>query len=190
MREVHAAQQLIPTSTNLAGALTVRSTTLVRTLRITKALSNSNHLQPIVLRPVNQPRGKRVNRTGISLVHERNVAVATGARLLKHLLALLGRLAIPVTGVDVVGDDAVAEGLHRGEHVATGGEVRRAHVGGLYADDVDEGLLEARHLRRQVVGGEGTEVRGVRPGVGRDLVAGLVRVLEGALLVVDAACSC
>jgi len=123
-------------------------------------------------------------------VHERNVAIATGTSLLEHLLALLGRLAVPVAGVDVVGDHAVAEGLHRGEHVAAGGEVRRAHVGGLHADDVDEGLLEARHLRREVVGREGTEVRGVGPGVRCDLVAGFVRVLEGGLLVVDATCSC
>lgn len=118
------------------------------------------------------------------------MAIATGTSLLEYLLALLGRLAVPVTRVDVVGDDAVAQVLHRGEHVAAGGEVRGAHVGGLYADDVDEGLLEASHLRCEVVGGEGTEVRRVRPCVRCDLVAGFVGVLEGALLIVDASYSC
>jgi hypothetical protein len=192
MRSKRVAQkpQLIRTSTALASRLAVRCTALVSSRRVAKALSNSNHLQAIVLGPVDQPRRERVDGRSISLVHEGNMAVATGTSLLELLLALLGRLTVPVLGVDVVGDDAVAQVLHRGEYVAAGGEVGRAHVSWLDADDVDERLLQTRHLGCEVVGGEGAEVRGVGPCVRCDLVAGLVGVLEGALLVVNAACVC
>lgn len=115
------------------------------------------------------------------------MAITLRTSLLEPLLALLRALVVPVAGIDVVGDDAVAQVLHHGEHVAAGGEVGRAHVGGLDADDVYEGLLEALHLVVEVVGRHGAEVLRVRPRVGCDLVAGFEGVLEGRPLVVDAA---
>lgn len=74
------------------------------------------------------------------------MAITTGTGLLELLLALLRCLVIPVLGIDIIGDDPVAEVLHRRENVAAGGEVGRTHVCGLYADDVHEGLLELGHL--------------------------------------------
>lgn len=123
-------------------------------------------------------------------MHEGNVTVSTSTSLLELLQTLLGRLAIPVTRIDIVGDDLVSELLHGGQHVPAGGEVGRAHVGWLLADDVDEGLLHLLHLLLQPVGAETAEVLGVSPGVTGDLVAGVVGLLDGGLLIVDAAVEC
>lgn len=120
-------------------------------------------------------------------MHEGNVTVSTSTSLLELLQTLLGRLAIPVARVDVVGDDLVSQLLHGGQDIAAGSEVGRSHVGGLLADDVDEGLLHLLHLLLQPVGAETTEVLGVSPGVTGDLVARVVGLLDGGLLVVDAA---
>ena len=126
-------------------------------------------------------------RNKLTLMHQSNMSIPSRTRLLELLLALLRRLAVPVLGVDGVGNHTVAQVAHRGQHVSARGEVRGPHVGWLDADDVDEGLLEARHLARYVVGGQRAKVLWVRPCVRADLVAGLVGVLECALLVVDAA---
>lgn len=120
-------------------------------------------------------------------MHKRNMSIAACTGLLELLLALLGRLIVPVARVNVVGDDAVAQVLHGGQDVAAGGEVRGTQVGGLLADDVAEGLLEAGHLLGELGGGHGAEVLGVGPCVRGDLVAGFEGVLEGGALVVDAA---
>lgn len=116
--------------------------------------------------------------------------VTAGTSLLELLLALLGCLAVPVLGVDIIGDDAVSKRLHCWEHVSASGEVRRAHVGWLHTDNVDEGLLKTRHLGCKVVGREGAEVLRVGPSVGCDLVASFVGILESALLVVDTSYAC
>lgn len=152
---------------------------------IAQALSNSDQLQIILRSPVDKPRNQLIDRSAVRLVHERDMPVTTGARIGELLLALLDRVTIPVAGIDVVGDDAVAEGAHRREHAAARGEVGRAHVGGLLADDVHEGVLEFGHLGRQGGAAEGTEVGGVRPGVRAHLVAAVVGVLERGGLVVD-----
>jgi hypothetical protein len=122
-------------------------------------------------------------------MHQSNMAITSRTRLLKLLLTLLRRLAVPVLAIHIRRDDAVAQVAHRGQHVAARCKVRRTHVGWLDADDVDEGLLEARHLTRQVGRGEGAEVLRVRPCVRGDLVAGFVGGLERGFLVVDAALS-
>jgi hypothetical protein len=114
------------------------------------------------------------------------MSVAASPCSLELRLALRRGLAVPVLSVDVVGNNAIPEGLHRREHAAGGLEVGRAHVGGLHADDVDEGGFELSHLCGEGGGGEGADVW-VGPGVGGNLVAGFVSVLEGGFLVVDAA---
>jgi hypothetical protein len=172
--------------TSLATRLTIPCPIRIRAPSIPQALRNRNQLQIIRLRPVDQPRRERLHRPLVRLVHQRDMSVAAGPRSLELGLALRRRLAVPVLGVDVVGDDAVPEGLHRREHAAGCLEVGRAHVGGFHADDVDEGGLELRHLGGEGGGGERADVR-VRPGVRGDLVAGLVGILEGGFLVVDAA---
>lgn len=109
-------------------------------------LTDGDDLQIVGLRPVDQPGGELIRRRRVRLVHQRDVAVPAGASCCEFGLALGGRLAIPVAGVDVVGDDVVAEGLHHGRDAAAGLEVRGAHVPGLPAEDVDKGLLELGHL--------------------------------------------
>jgi hypothetical protein len=150
-------------------------------------LTNSDQLQLVILRPVDQPRRKRVHGASINLVHQGNVPVSTRTRLRELLLALLRCLVIPVSRVNVVRNNAISERLHGGEHVAASGQVGWAHVRGLLADNVDESLLEARHLAGEVGCGHGAKVLRVRPGVRGDLVTGFVRVLESGLLAVDAA---
>jgi hypothetical protein len=150
---------LIHTSSGIAKAFSYHLLAQSFRCRQNRArLTNSNHLQAVVLGPVNQPRRKRIHRPSICLMHQWNVPIPTRTSLLKLLLTLLRRLVVPVTAVNIIGYHAVAEGPHGGKHVAARGEVRRAHVRGLLADDVDEGLLEARHLRGQVGGGEGAEI--------------------------------
>lgn len=109
-------------------------------------LTDGDNLQIVGLRPVDQPRGELISSRRIRLVHQRDVAVAAGAGRRELGLALGGRLTIPVTRVDVVGDDVVAEGLHHGGDAATGLEVRGPHVPGLPAEDVDVRLLQLGHL--------------------------------------------
>lgn len=75
-------------------------------------LTDGDNLQIVGLRPVDQPRGELIGSRRIGLVHQRNVAVASCASRGELGLALSGRLTVPVAGVDVVGDDVVAEGLH------------------------------------------------------------------------------
>lgn len=120
-------------------------------------------------------------------MHKRNMPIAPRARTLKRRLTLLRRLIIPVTRVDIVRDDAVPQLRHDGQHAAAGREVRRAHVRGLYADDVDERLLEARHLAGEFAAGHAAKVLRVGPRVRGDLVPGFVGVLQGGFLPVDAA---
>lgn len=120
-------------------------------------------------------------------MHERDVSVAAGAGGRELGLALRRGLVIPVAAVDVIRDDLVAERSHGREYGAAGGQVGRAHVGGLLADDVDHGLLELLHLGGELRGAQTAEVGGVRPGVRGDLVAGVEGLLDGGLLVVDAA---
>lgn len=150
-------------------------------------LTNSDKLEVILLSPVDQPGGESLHRAGVCLVHERNVAVSAGTSLLELLLALLSSLSVPVARVNIIGDDLVSELLHGGQDVSAGGEVRRTHVGGLLADDVDHGLLQKLHLLLQLVGAETAEVGGMGPGVTGDLVAGVVGLLDGSGTVVDAA---
>jgi hypothetical protein len=150
-------------------------------------LTNSDELEVVLLGPVDQRRSESLHRAGVGLVHEGNVAVSTSTSLLELLQALLGRLTIPVTRVDIVGDDLVSELLHGGQHVTAGGEVRRSHVGGLLANDVDQGLFHLLHLLLQLVGAETSEILRVSPGVTGDLVTRVVGLLDGSLLVVDAA---
>lgn len=150
-------------------------------------LTNSDNLEVVLLGPVEQPGSKSVDSAGIGLVHERNVAVATSTSLLELLLALLSRLAVPVTRVNIVGDDLVPELGHGRKNVAAGGEVRRTHVSGLLANDVNHGLLKLLHLLLELVGAQATEVLGVGPGVTGDLVAVLVSLLDGGSVVVNTA---
>lgn len=124
-----------------------------------------------MLRPVDQPRSKRLNRAGVRLMHQRNMSIAACTGLLELLLTLLGGLAVPIARVNVVSDDLVSERLHSGQHVSTRGKVWRTHVRGLLADDVHHGLLEALHLLREVIGAQTAKVRGVSPGVAGDLMA-------------------
>lgn len=169
---------------------TVGSTALVGAATVAKALGNRDKLEAVVLGPVDEPGGKRVDGRGIRLVHETDVAVSACAGLLELLLALLRRLAVPVFAVHVRRDDAVAQVAHRRQHVAARGQVRRAHVRGLHPNDVDESLLEPRHLRRQVVGRQRSKVLRVRPSVRGNLVSGLVGILQCRSLVVDASYGC
>lgn len=115
------------------------------------------------------------------------MAVSAGASLLELGLALGSRLSIPVAGVDVVGDDVVAESLHHGGNAAAGLEVRRAHVPGLPSEDINVGLLQLGHLRRQLGRGHGPNVS-VCPGVRGHLMSALVGGLDRRRLVVDASC--
>jgi hypothetical protein len=149
----------------LARRLAIRRAVLVHTSsRVTKALgclplaqsspfsqhwgvlTNSHHLQVVILSPVDKPRRKRIDRTRICLMHQRNMPISTGARLRKLLLTLLRALVVPVAAVYVVGHNAVSQRPHGWEHVAARGEIRWTHVRSFHTDDVDEGLLEARHL--------------------------------------------
>jgi hypothetical protein len=168
-------------------AVTLESSRLISTSSVSKTLGNSYNLEVVLSCPVDQPGSQSVDSAGISLVHERDVTITTSASLLELLLALLSRLPVPVTRVDVVGNDLVAELLHGRKDVATSGEVRRAHVGGLLADDVDHGLLELLHLLLQLIGAQTAEVLGVGPCVTGDLVARVVGLLDGGLVVVDTA---
>jgi hypothetical protein len=179
---------LVHTSSSVTKALSCLSLAQLTPIRYEGVLTDSHHLQVVILSPVNKPRRKRINRARIGLVHQRDMPIAAGARLRKLLLALLRALVIPVAAVDVVGYDAVAQRLHGREYIAARCEVGWAHVRWLYTDDVDEGLLEARHLCGEVIGGKGAKVGGVAPGVRGDLVAGFICVEDGGLLVVDAAC--
>lgn len=155
--------------------------------RFLAKLTNCDELQVVLLSPVDQGRSESLHRAGVGLVHEGNVTVSTSTSLLELLQTLLGRLAIPVARVNIISDDLVSELLHGGQDIAAGSEVWRSHVGGLLADDVDEGLLHLLHLLLQPVGAETAEVLGVSPGVTGDLVARVVGLLDGGLLVVDAA---
>lgn len=76
---------------------------------IAQALSNGDKAQVVALGPVDQPRSQLLDGGGVGLVHEGNVAVTAGTGLLEALLAGLHRLSVPVTRVDVVGDDLVAQ---------------------------------------------------------------------------------
>jgi hypothetical protein len=78
-----------------------------------------------------------------------------------------------VLGVEVGGDDVVAEVGHVGFGGGVVGEVGGAHVGGEEADDVDEGFFGFVHFFSSCGGGEGGEI-GVGPGVGCDLVSFIV----------------
>lgn len=171
-----------------ARRLAIARSLCVRAVRIAQAFRNSDQLQVVRLGPVNQPRRERLHGALVRLVHQRNVSVAACAGRLELSLALRRRLAVPVLGVHVVGDDPVAHRLHRREHAAGGLEVGWAHVRGLHTDDVDERGFELGHLGGEGAGREGSNVR-VGPGVGGDLVAGFVGILESGLLVVDAAWS-
>jgi hypothetical protein len=51
-------------------------------------------------------------------------------------------------------------------------------------------LFETRHLARKIGGRHGAEVLWMTPCVGGDLMTGLVSVLEGRLLSINATCSC
>lgn len=114
------------------------------------------------------------------------MSVSTGARLLELLLALRRRLSVPILRIDIIGDDPVAEGLHRGQDRSTSFQVGRSHVGGLHTNDVDESSLKLRHLGGKSRSRERADVW-VCPRVRGDLVASLVRGLDSSLLVVDAA---
>lgn len=81
--------------------------------------------------------------------------IATGTRLLKPLLGLLGADVVPVSGINVVGDDLVVHRLHRVQELAAGVEIRRPHVGGLDADHVDEGVFDTGHFGADLVGVHG-----------------------------------
>lgn len=120
-------------------------------------------------------------------MHERDVSVAARASSSELGLALRRRLPVPVTRVNVVGNDLVSQRLHRREHGSAGGEVRGAHVGGLLADDVNHRLLELLHLGRELRRGQTAKGRRVRPGVRGDLVARIKGLLDSGALVVDAA---
>ena len=71
----------------------------------------------------------------------------------------------PVEGVDVGLDDVVAELAHGLEDEVVGGEVGRAHVGRVVAEDVRERRFEQLHLRHDARVVEGGEV-GVGPARG------------------------
>lgn len=79
-------------------------------------------------------------------MHQRDVAVPACPGGLEFGLALGSGLTVPVAAVDVVGDDIVAEGPHHRGDAAAGLEVRRTHIPGLLAKDVDIGLLQLGHL--------------------------------------------
>ena len=149
-------------------------------------LTNSHQLEVILLGPVDQPGGKRVDSAGVGLVHERDVAVAAGAGLLERLLALLGGLVVPVARVDVVGDDLVVHRLHGRQEGAARLEVRRAHVERLLANQVDEGVLNLGHLAADLRLAHAAHVA-MGPRVRGDLVARRVRLLDRGSLVVDTA---
>lgn len=174
------------TPSSLTATLTVPGSRRICTTRIAQALGDCYHLQVVLLGPADQPRCQRLDGALVRLMHKRNVAVAARACLLELLLALLRRLAVPVFGVDIVGDDAVAELLHGREDRAARLEVRGTHIGRLDTDDVDERGFQLGHLGRQGRRREGSDVW-VRPGMRGDLMARFVGVLKGRLLVVDAA---
>lgn len=150
-------------------------------------LTDGDNLQIVSLRPVDEPRSELVSRRGVRLVHQGDVSVPAGPSLSELCLALGGRLSIPVTGVDIVRYNVVAEGPHHGGDATTGLKVRWAHVPGLLAEDVDVGLLQLGHLRRQLRRGHRAHVA-VRPGVRCHLVAAFVGGLDRCRLVVDASC--
>lgn len=121
-----------------------------------RRLTDGDKLQVVLLSPVNDPGGEDVDGGVVGLVHERDVAVAPGAGLDEGLLALLGRLVVPVARVDVVGDDLVAHLSEHGQDLAARLEVGWAHIRRLLADQVNEGVLEPGHLlldlRRAIAG--------------------------------------
>jgi hypothetical protein len=121
-------------------------------------------------------------------VHERDVSITACTGLLEFLLALCGRQTVPVTSINIVRDDAVAERSHRAEDAAASGEVRRTHVCWLLADDLVESTLESLHLRRELGRAKRAKVGGVAPGVGGNLVTGIVGSLDCGRLVMDTAC--
>lgn len=69
-----------------------------------------------------------------------------------------------VSGVEVGGDDVVAEIGHVGLAGGVKGQVGRAHVGREDADDVGDRFFRPVHLIPSCLGGEGGEI-GVGPGV-------------------------
>lgn len=166
----------MPPGLNKCGCLAIKFT-----------LTDSDNIQIVGLRPVDQPRGEVICCRRIRLVHQRDMAVPAGAGLLKLSLALGSRLPVPVASIDVVGDDVVAEGSHHGGYATTGLEVRRAHVPGLPAEDVDVRLLQLGHLRSELGRRHRADVA-MCPGVRGDLVSAFVGGLDCRSLVVDASC--
>lgn len=171
----------------------------------TEAICDSDQFQSVGLRPLNQPRREILYGRRVRLMHEGNMAVSAGSRLLERLFALVRRPTIPVLRVDIVCYRGVSERGKSGKDLATGVKVGGSHVGRLDADEVGEGLVEALHLLGDLIGTPLTHALGVRPCqesvelvqifdknksipcVRGDLVAGSVSLLDLGRVVVDAA---
>lgn len=132
------------------------------------------------------PGRQVVDCGGVCLVHERDVSIAAGTSGLKLRLALRHRGTIPVLAIHIVRYDTISKRAHDTGDTTAGLEVGRPHVGWLLAEDIDKGLLELGHLRRELRRRHGPHVA-VRPCVGRDLMAAIVGSLDRCCLVVYAA---
>lgn len=84
----------------------------------------------------------------MDVVHEGDGAVVAEAcaEVGNSGLEVLLGVELPVLGVNVGVDDLVADGAKRGEGGVVVVKVRRAHVRGDLADDLEQGLLETEHL--------------------------------------------
>lgn len=108
-----------------------------------------------------------------------------GIRLLKRSLALRDGDVVPILRVNVPCDESVLQVLHEREDVASKRPVGRTQVGRSHIEDVGERSIQFRHLEHDGAVGEVGQVF-VAPGVGGDLVAGIVDGFEGVDAVVDA----
>ena len=182
------------------SASTVSSAVPV-SLGVTEALANGDRLVAELSDGRQHVVGEVVNSLVVDVVtngqplrrgSRSTVGSDVALEVVLGVLNLVDIILVVVVGVNIEVGNVVAKIGHvlLATRLSCAAGVRRAHVGWLHTDNVDEGLLKTRHLGCKVVGREGAEVLRVGPSVGCDLVASFVGILESALLVVDTSYAC
>lgn len=169
-------------------------------VRVTEANSDGDDLVVKSLDVGNRPGAQLGNGTLVSIVHQlhvvstgrgtadsrsNNTTLDLGQGIICQLVDSEVVINIGVSRRNVPGGNDISETLQRrldldvvSVSIAEGTiTIRRAHVTGDDSEDVKEGLLDALHLEGDLVDGEGGQLR-VGPGVGGDLVTGLIGALD------------